>query len=178
MRPLSIFVFSLFYFVTSSASTSSAPSSFPSLLFNLEPAFTATIKVSGRSPSVTVFGGELVNEPISGGTVVGPLVNATIEGGFAHPSIYKDESETGNVTVQAPVIDIYGKTDDGEAYYLHAAGLGSETGQVVRIVSIIVAEDSRDEGSPLLIVCVGFRRQRKEIRSASRYVCVGIDNAK
>ena len=139
MRSLSILVFSLFSSTISSAPSSvrspAVYSSAASLPFTFTPAFTAKIKLGSPSHPISVPGGVLVNQATTGGTVTGSVLNATIQGGFAHPSDIKDEGERGNVTVQLPTIDIYGKTDDGEDLYLHEVGIGSPEGQVTRIVS-------------------------------------------
>ena len=62
------------------------------------------------SSPLMIPGGVLINEPIASGTVSGPVVNATIDGGFAHPSLYN------NMALQVPAIDLYGVTDDGQAF--------------------------------------------------------------
>ena len=56
-------------------------------------------------------------------------INATILDGFSHSPLYN------NGTLQVPVIDVYGTTHDGAAYYIHEEGIGSNAAQVTRIVS-------------------------------------------
>lgn len=96
--------------------------------------FTATIGLGQPPPgamgpkAITVPGGVLVPEPIPNGTVAGPYINGTILGGLASPSIYN------NQTLQVPVINIYGVTDDGYPFYIHETGIGLPTAQVTRIV--------------------------------------------
>jgi hypothetical protein len=99
------------------------------LPFTFTPAFDATILLGQRTRPINVTGGILVNEPIIGGSVTGPAINGTILGGFAHPSVYSDN------TIQVPMIDIYGATEDGQSFYLHEEGIGKPTAQVTRIVS-------------------------------------------
>ncbi|KAL9096644.1 MAG: hypothetical protein Q9165_001131 [Trypethelium subeluteriae] len=137
MHPISVFLLSLFSTpISSSAAPSHLPSS-PSPPFTFTPAFTASIYLGARSRPINLpNAGAIITEVVTNGTVSGPLINATIQGGFAHPTIFVDQSEKGNVTVQAPVIDIYGVTGDGEDWYLRAEGSGATTGQVARIVSI------------------------------------------
>jgi Protein of unknown function (DUF3237) len=85
---------------------------------------------------ILIPGGYLVNEPITSGTVVGPSINATVQGGFAHPSVYG--------ALQVPSIDLYGMTNDGQAFYIHETGIGSNAAQVTRLVSAEVDPRVRD----------------------------------
>jgi hypothetical protein len=98
------------------------------LPFNFTKLFTATLNLGKPSSYIPIPGGVLVNEPILSGRVVGPTINGTITGGFAHPPIY-------NGTLQVPVIDLYGTSDDGMDFYVHETGIGSNAAQVTRIVS-------------------------------------------
>jgi hypothetical protein len=101
----------------------------PTLPFNFTYAFSASLMVGKPSNTITVAGGVLIDEPIVSGTVSGPAVNGTIQGGLAHPSIYNNE------TLQVPVIDLYGVTTDGMSFYIHETGVGDPAAQVTRIVS-------------------------------------------
>ncbi|KAF2236795.1 hypothetical protein EV356DRAFT_565264 [Viridothelium virens] len=135
MHLISVLLLCLFSTPISSRAAPSHPPPSPSPPFTSTPAFTASLYLDARSNPVHLpNAGSLITEVITNGTVSGPLINATIQGGFAHPTIFVDQSEKGNVTVQAPVIDMYGKTEDGEDWYLHAEGSGATTGQVARIV--------------------------------------------
>lgn len=104
----------------------------PTLPFNFTYLFSATLQIGTPSNYIAVEGGTLINEPIISGTIVGPAVNGTIQGGFAHPSIY-------NTTLQVPVIDLYGVTSDNSSFYIHETGTGTPAEQVTRIVSTVVA---------------------------------------
>jgi hypothetical protein len=84
-----------------------------------------------------VPGGILINEPITGGTVSGSAINGTIESGFVHPLI--DE----NGTFQVAIIDAYGTTDDGQAFYIHEEGVGANPEQVTRIVRFLLDDVAR-----------------------------------
>jgi hypothetical protein len=79
----------------------------------------------------------LINEPITGGTVYGSAINWTIESGFVHPLI--DE----NGTFQVAIIDAYGTTDDGQAFYIHEEGVGTNPEQVTRIVRFLLDDVAR-----------------------------------
>lgn len=96
--------------------------------FHLQPIFAANLVLGKPYPAIPIAGGVLINEPITGGTVSGSAINGTIHGGFAHPPVYD------NGTLQVPVIDVYGVSDDGESFYLHETGVGSAAAQVTRIV--------------------------------------------
>ena len=101
-----------------------------SLPLSFTPVFVANLILGKPSSRIMIAGGVLVNEPITGGTVFGSAINGTIESGFAHPPIYE------NGTLQVPIIDLYGTTDDGQAFYIHEEGIGSNAAQVTRIVSL------------------------------------------
>jgi hypothetical protein len=98
--------------------------------FSFAPVFTATLHLGKPFSPISIFGGELINEAITSGSVIGPAINATIHVGFAHPPIYN------NGTLQVPIIDAYGTTEDGESFYIHEEGIGTNGAQVTRIVSI------------------------------------------
>jgi hypothetical protein len=100
----------------------------PSFPFQFTELFTVTLEVGKILSPLAIPGGILVNEPIVGGNVSGSTINGTIDGGFAHPSVY------GNGTLQVPAIDIYGKTSDGQSFYIHEEGIGLGSAQVTRIV--------------------------------------------
>ncbi|MCJ1308126.1 hypothetical protein MMC25_001778 [Agyrium rufum] len=125
------------------------------LPFNIDPAFTAVINLDiskgpGSAP-IGVPGGVLVNEAITGGTVTGPLINATILSGFAHPSVIE------NGTVQIAVIDLFGVTSDNMSFYIHEVGIGSPEAQVTRIC---------DEIRP---ACGQCTKSRRECEGYERY---------
>jgi Protein of unknown function (DUF3237) len=103
----------------------------PTLPFNFTYLFSATLQIGTPSNYIAVEGGTLINEPIVSGTIVGPAVNGTIQGGFAHPSIY-------NTTLQVPVIDLYGVTSDNSSFYIHETGTGTPAEQVTRIVRTLL----------------------------------------
>lgn len=63
--------------------------------------------------------------PIAGGYIAG-AINATIQGGLAHPQNFN------NGTIEAPAIILDGKVP----YLIQEMGVGPETGQVRRIVSV------------------------------------------
>lgn len=101
-----------------------------SLPFELQPIFTANLVLGKPYQPITIAGGVLINEPITGGSVSGSAINGTIEGGFAHPPVYN------NGTLQVPVIDVYGVSEDGESFYIHETGIGTMAAQVTRIVGL------------------------------------------
>ena len=94
--------------------------------------FNGTLYLGKPSKPVPVPGGYLINEPITGGVVRGPTINATIQCGFAHPPVYD------NGTLQVPMIDVYGVSEDGYPFYIHETGIGSNPAQATRIVSSFV----------------------------------------
>ncbi|KAF2155387.1 hypothetical protein K461DRAFT_112791 [Myriangium duriaei CBS 260.36] len=102
--------------------------------FVLEHIFTGILHLGPASKPITTPGGVLVTEAITSGTVTGKAINATVQGGFAHPAVYS------NGTVQSPVIDAYGVTEDGLSFYLHEEGVGTPQAQVSRIVGCIGLE--------------------------------------
>lgn len=101
------------------------------LPFQFQPLFAANLILGRPSQPIAIPGGILINEPITGGTVSGPAINGTVQGGFAHPAVY---GNGGAMRRQVPVIDVYGVSDDGESFYIHETGVGSLTAQVTRIV--------------------------------------------
>ncbi len=102
------------------------------LPFNITYLFTATLNLGPANKPVSINSntGVIVPEQILNGTVTGPAINGTITAGLAFPSVYK------NGTIQAPLIEVYGVTDDGVALYIKETGVGSPTGQMTRIVSL------------------------------------------
>jgi len=104
------------------------------LPFNFTYLFTATLHIGKPSNYIAIEGGVLVNEPIVSGTITGPAVNGTIQGGFAHPAVY-------NSTLQVPGIDLYGVTNDNSSFYIHEAGIGLTYEQVTRIVRTLLPPD-------------------------------------
>jgi hypothetical protein len=125
--------------------TTSAPITPP---FNLNYLFTAHLTLGKPLPTIPVPGGVLVPEPIVGGIVSGPAINATITGGIATPSIYN------NGTVQVPVIEAWGVTSDGFGFVINQEGIGMPKGQVTRIVS--AAKASKADASQKPVVAIAF----------------------
>lgn len=115
--------------ILATTDTTITAASTPSLPFNFTQIFTASLALGNASSQIPIPGGALINEPIAGGSVTGSAVNGTIQGGFAHPPIYN------NGTLQVAEIDVYGVTSDGQAFYIHEEGVGSNSAQVTRIVS-------------------------------------------
>ncbi|MCJ1462728.1 hypothetical protein MMC07_001331 [Pseudocyphellaria aurata] len=110
-----------------SATPSSANATSDPFPFQLQPIFTAKLILGKPYAPIPIPGGVLINEPITGGSVSGRGINGTILGGFAHPPVYN------NGTLQVPVIDVYGVSEDGESFYIHETGVGSIPAQVTRI---------------------------------------------
>ncbi|KAL1306998.1 hypothetical protein AAFC00_005628 [Neodothiora populina] len=96
------------------------------LPFTFSPAFTASLNLLGTPAPIAIPGGTSVVLPING-TISGPLLSGKILGGFAHPSIYY------NQTVEQNDIDAYGMTYSNSSFYFHVAGAGSPVGQVTRV---------------------------------------------
>ena len=105
--------------------------------FEFTELFTVTLNVGKILKPLDIPGGVLISEPIKGGIVVGPYINGTIQGGFAHPSVY------GNGKLQVPTIDVYGMTSDGQSFYIHEEGIGLGSSQVTRIVKTSSLSDVR-----------------------------------
>ncbi|KAF2717768.1 hypothetical protein K431DRAFT_315520 [Polychaeton citri CBS 116435] len=97
------------------------------LPFNVTYLFTARLALGAPAKPIPVPGGVRVAEPILNGTVSGPAINATIYPGLALPTIIN------NQTLQLPVIELYGVTDDGVSFHLHETGVGSPSEQMTRI---------------------------------------------
>lgn len=68
-------------------------------------------------------------EPITGGSIFGSALNATVKGGVAYPSIFD------NGTLQDAFITTYGTTVDGAAFLVQVTGIGKPTEQFSSIVS-------------------------------------------
>jgi hypothetical protein len=98
--------------------------------FSFDHIFTAHLTLAKPLSPVAIPGGFLVAEPIAGGTVNGPFINGTIQGGIATPSVYL------NGTLQSPLIQVWGVTIDGAAFVINEAGIGVAKSQVTRIVSL------------------------------------------
>ena len=99
--------------------------------FNITYAFTASLNLGSAAKPSSIPGGVRVVEPITNGTVSGPLLNGTIEPGLALPSIYNNE------TTQAPIIELYGTSENGIPFRISAAGVGVPSAQMTRIVSCV-----------------------------------------
>ena len=102
-----------------------------SLPLSFTPLFTTNLTLGKPSNPIPIPGGILITEPLTGGTISGASINATIESGFGHPPFYE------NNTLEVAVIDGYGTTSDGQTFYLHEEGVGSGDGQVTRVVSLL-----------------------------------------
>ena len=120
---------------TSATPTSRALAQAAPFPFKFTELFTVTLNVGKILKPLDIPGGVLISEPIKGGTVVGPYINGTIQGGFAHPSVY------GNGKLQVPTIDVYGMTTDGQSFYIHEEGIGLGSSQVTRIVRTLSLGD-------------------------------------
>jgi len=104
--------------------TTLAAAQFP---FGFSPAFTATYVIGAPPSLIDIPGGIVVSEPVASGTISGPLLNGKISGGFAHPSVYNDQ------TLEYPDFDLYGTSSDGQAFVIKQTGIGSTKGTVTRI---------------------------------------------
>lgn len=69
-------------------------------------------------------------EPIIGGRISGPAINATVKGGVAYPNVF----DNGNL--QDAFITTYGTTREGEAFLVQVVGVGKPSEQFSRIVSL------------------------------------------
>lgn len=78
-------------------------------------------------------------EPLVGGNITGPAVNATVTGGIAYPPVYN------NGTLEVPQILVWGTTTDGYPFFVQEMGIGSITQQVTRLVS--------NDTSPIHDIC-------------------------
>lgn len=103
----------------------------PELPFNFTYLFTAHLSLGAAAKPIPIPGGVRIIEHILNGTVTGPAINATIDSSLATPSV------TSNGTIQVPVINVVGTTDDGFPFYIYEVGIGSPSAQVTRIVSVI-----------------------------------------
>lgn len=115
--------------IISAISPGSGTTAPPGLPFNFTHLFTAHLTLARPLPPIAVPGGVLITEPIAGGTVEGPYINGTLQGGIVTPSIYD------NATLQVPTIQAWGITSDGAAFVINEAGIGTTRAQVTRIVS-------------------------------------------
>ena len=111
--------------LASSTVAASQPAALP---FELTHLFNAHLNLGAAAKPITIQGGVLVVEPILNGTVAGPAMNATIYPGLALPAV------TENQTLQTPIIELYGLTDDGVPFHLHEEGVGVPSAQMTRIV--------------------------------------------
>ena len=118
---------------SASALAVSSPSVHPrapaAATFGIEYVFSAKLTLGSASSRIPIYGGFTITETIPKGTVTGPYINATIEGGQAFANVYK------NGTLQEPLIEVYGTTSDGLPFQVHETGLGSNQAQMTRIVS-------------------------------------------
>lgn len=99
-------------------------SALPPLVFpGLSLAFSGSVNVARRYPTVRIPGGVRVIEPISSGSFSGPLLNATIDGGLAFPTIL------ANGTRQDAFITIYGTTSHNSTLLVQVSGTGNSSSQ-------------------------------------------------
>ncbi|KAF2105750.1 hypothetical protein BDV96DRAFT_676997 [Lophiotrema nucula] len=95
--------------------------------FGLQYVFSANLTLGSVSDPIPIYGGVTITETITNGTVFGPVINATIQGGAAFAEVYQ------NQTIQVPTIDAYGSTSDGLSFAIHETGIGSQAAQMTRI---------------------------------------------
>jgi hypothetical protein len=68
-------------------STKCGPLNSTEIPFKYTESFAVNLKASKILPQPGIPGDVLVNEPITGSTVVGSTVDGTVFGGLAHPSV-------------------------------------------------------------------------------------------
>ncbi|KAG7005207.1 hypothetical protein G7Y79_00021g050740 [Physcia stellaris] len=90
-------------------------------------AFTGTVDVATALRPITIPGGIRILEPLTGGSFSGPLLNATVTGGLAYPTILN------NNTRQDPFIIIYGTTADNSSFLARISGVGLPDTQLARV---------------------------------------------
>lgn len=114
---------------SSSLSKDSFSANAANLPFELQYLFTAQLNLGQPSKPINVTDGVLIIEPILNGTVTGPALNATLTYSLATPTA------SDNDTVQVPVINAVGATEDGFPVYIYETGIGTPKGQITRLVS-------------------------------------------
>ncbi|KAI9733429.1 MAG: hypothetical protein M1834_003513 [Cirrosporium novae-zelandiae] len=87
----------------------------------LTPLFTALLSVKPAAIGITVQGGEASIISITGGSISGPALNATVSGGLASASMLN------NGTYQMEQIDFYGSTTDETPFFAAMTGTGDLT---------------------------------------------------
>lgn len=92
--------------------------------------FTANLTLGSAQKPITTPSGETVVEPIAGGYLTGPSINATVHSGIAHPTIMKSD----NLTFHNPLVQLWGATTDNQTFFVHLEGVGSPNPQVARAV--------------------------------------------
>ncbi|KAL9596003.1 MAG: hypothetical protein Q9219_006087 [cf. Caloplaca sp. 3 TL-2023] len=90
-------------------------------------AFSGTVDVAVPLAPIRIPGGVRIVEPITGGTFSGPILNATVAGGFAFPAAL------ANGTVQDAEIEIYGTTGGNQSFLVRVEGVGTPGRQVARL---------------------------------------------
>lgn len=91
--------------------------------------FTANLSLGQREQPIPIAGGFRVPQPILNGTVYGPAINGTLDYSLSTPTILS------NGTVELPLINAVGTSDDGQSLYVYVKGVGSPSSQVNQIVS-------------------------------------------
>ncbi|MCJ1234210.1 hypothetical protein MMC14_002169 [Varicellaria rhodocarpa] len=102
--------------------------------------FSVTLNIGNATKPIPIPGGVRIGEhpltlflffypvePLLSGTITGPAVNGTIEGGLAYPPVLY------NQTLQVPQINIYGTTSDGYPFFASEMGVGSPSDQITRL---------------------------------------------
>lgn len=128
-------------------------SALPPLVFpRLSLAFSGSVDVAGAYPPVRIPGGvrismafhslhrtsspcsslQIAVEPITGGNFSGPVLNATIDGGLAFPTIL------ANGTRQDAFITIYGTTSHNSSLLVQVTGTGNSSSQFADAVCSFV----------------------------------------
>ncbi|KAG8527888.1 uncharacterized protein KY384_006804 [Bacidia gigantensis] len=90
--------------------------------------FTADLTLGAALPPIDIPGGTRLLTPVTGGTITGPALNATVTGGTAYP-LFRNK-----MTVEEPEIIVFGTTDKNGTFFGTLAGVGSPVDQIVRIV--------------------------------------------
>jgi hypothetical protein len=105
--------------------------------------FSATVNLGKPlDPIPLLEGGKRIVEPITGGSIYGPGLNATIDGGLAAPILVANDNGVGT-KAQLAFIYAYGHASDGSPFYIEESGLGSGPIQNTRL---IVQVDGKYEG--------------------------------
>ena len=94
--------------------------------------FSASVNLGPAVGPISLLeGGLRIVEPITSGTISGPALQATIEGGLAAPIVV---SHGNGTKTQLAFIYAYGHADDGSPFYLEESGIGAGPTQTTRII--------------------------------------------